>query len=304
MKTKFYALGLMLFSAAAFAQTPEILYYNFNGTGTTVPNLATAATAPTATIVGNLTLGPNTTCLQNGLVGSSSVSTGNYLDTGWNLSLSGSWTIHFKINNFTNTDSILYYLFGDSTSQFRLFTNGIAGANNLMLRGTGLTNVTIADVFPATQPVDIILVYDSTTQQIQAYKDGVLATTVAQPAPVSISGGAFKVGGYGTNTGLKTGMVLDEFGLFNRAITAAEVATLGAACSLSTSEVSKSDNKIAVHENSLIINEGSFGQYVILDYSGRKVQAGNTKGSSIDISLLTTGYYFIKYGENTARFRK
>ncbi len=304
MKTKIYLLGLMVFSAMSFAQTPEILYYNFNGTGTSVPNLASAGTAPTATIVGNLSLGPNTTCLQNGLVGTGSVSTGNYMDTGYNLQLPGSWTIHFVINNFTNTDSVLYYLFGETTTQFRMFTNGVAGANNLMLRALGMTNVTINNVFPATQPVDIILVYDSVAQEVRGYKDGVLETTVAQPSAIALSGGNFVVGGYGTNTGLKTGMVLDEFGLFNRAITAAEVASLSAACSLSTNEVSQSEDKIAVHENSLVIGEGSFGEYVIFDYSGRRLQSGSTKGNTINISLLTKGYYFIKYGEKSARFKK
>ena len=64
---------------------PEILYYKFNGSGTTVPNLASAPPVGTATanIMGDITQGGSAIC--NGtLIGSGQLSSTNYLDTAWN----------------------------------------------------------------------------------------------------------------------------------------------------------------------------------------------------------------------------
>ncbi|MEZ4687650.1 MAG: hypothetical protein R3B47_16775 [Bacteroidia bacterium] len=54
------ALGLILCTALAFGQgVPELLYYQFNGSGTTVPNRASnpPSGSGNGTIVGNLSQG-------------------------------------------------------------------------------------------------------------------------------------------------------------------------------------------------------------------------------------------------------
>jgi hypothetical protein len=313
MKLKIYFFLVIAGFYTANAQTPELLYYKFEGTATNIPNLATnpPTGTQTAEIVGNLTLGSSTLCLANGLVGSGSTAVGNYLNTKWNLSLSGSWTMHFKLNNFVNDNTVVYYLMGDGITggaSFRMFTNGGAGANNIRISANGITNINVNGVFPAANPVDIIILYDSTLQQVRTYVNGVLNTTTAQGSPIALNGTTLKIGGYASTgiTGMKAGMIIDEFGLFNRAITATEIASLNDFCSsLSTEDnVIKDDNSRIYTENgNLILEKGKFGKYEIYDYSGRTLMSGNQSSNSIDISILKKGVYIIKYGENTARFK-
>jgi len=312
MKTKIYTFLLIGAGLLLKAQTPELLYYKFEGTAANIPNLAINPPAGTqsAQIVGNFTLGANTACLGNGLVGSSSTTTANYLDTKWNIALSGSWTIHLKFNNFVNDTTTVYYLLGDSTSgggsSFRMFTNGAPGANNIRLTGNGMTNVLITNVFPANSPVDLIIVYDNVAQNVKAYVNGVLNSTTAQANPLVFNGTLFKVGAYGgSGTGMKTGMTMDEFGLFNRAISDSEIASLNDFCSLSTDEVKKDgDSKIAVKDGQLVLSKGNFNIYSIYDYTGREILRGNESSNTIDIHSLQKGIYIIKYGNNiSTRFR-
>lgn len=308
---KIYSLFVLVFGFMVNAQIPEILYYKFDGvTGIDVPNLASnpPTGAQTAQIVGNLTLGSNTTCLGNGLVGTGSTGNANYLNTNWNLSLSGSWTLHLKFNNYTNNTTTVYYLLGDGISggsSFRMFTNGAPGANNVRLTANGMTNVDIPDVFTAAAPIDLIVIYDSTAQNVKAYVNGVLKATVAQANPLNFNGTIFKVGGYGSSiTGMKAGMIIDEFGLFNRAITDSEIASLNNFCSLNTNEVIKKDNnRVVVKANFLLLEKGNFGKYSIFDYSGREILSGNESSNAINIAELQSGYYIIKYGDVSTRFR-
>ncbi len=305
-------LNLLLLAGACFlakAQTPEILYYKFDNTGTTVSNLALnpPAGAATATVMGNLTLGTNTTCLGNGLVGTGSSSTANHLSTNWNLQLSGSWTMHMKFNNYTSTNTTVYYLLGDQLtggSSFRLFTNGAPGANNVRLSGNGITNVDIDGVFDTSAGLtDLIIIYDSAQQHIRGYVNGVLTVTQPQANPLNINGANFRLGGYGTSTGMKSGMIIDEFGLFNRAITDAEIASLAGFCTLSTSEtVTKQKSQVTVADGHLVTSESKFGDYEILDMSGRLIRKGNSRTNKINIAGLDRGVYLIKTAESSTRF--
>lgn len=306
---------LFLLSAAVFAkaQIPEVLYYKFDGTGTTVPNLASAPTsgALTANILGSITQSPtNNACLGGALTGTNASALSDYLSTGWDLSLSGSWTINFKINNYTYSGSELNYLFGDVSTgaQLRMFTNGVAGANNLLLRGTGITDFKIVGVFPITTPKTITIVYDNTTQDMKGYVNGVLAVTVHQTSPLVINGANFRVGGYGNATttfGLRAGMTMDEFGIFNRAITAPEIQSLNNFCAnLSTNEASSNKNKSKIYtkENYLLIDQGKFGKYSIFDMSGRAILSGTENSNVINISNLQKGVYIINYNNTSQKF--
>lgn len=312
MKTKIYSFLLLTICLFLKAQTPELLYYKFEGTATNIPNLATNPPAGTqiGEIAGNLTLGSNTACLGNGLVGSGSTGTSNYFNTKWNLALSGSWTIHLKFNNYTSNVTTVYYLLGDAITggnSFRMFTNGAPGTGGVRLTANGMSNVDVPGVFSTTSAlVDLIFVYDSSLQNIKAYLNGVLKTTVTQSTPLSFNGALFKLGTYGTNTGMKAGMTMDEFGLFNRAITDAEIASLNNFCSaLSTDEMIKDNNtKIVVKAGNLILTKGSFGKYSIYDFAGREILTGDETSNMINIHTLQKGVYIIKYGENiSTRFK-
>lgn len=229
--TKIVALACCLFSTAAFAQlTPELLYYKFDGSGTNVPNYASAPPVgtATATLMGGLTQGIGTSEICSGsVIGSGVSSSTDYVNTGWATSLSSasSWTISFRTSNITGT-STLYYIFGDNNaSAFRCFTNGVAGPNNWILRGTGLSDVYI-NGGATVAPHMCTYVYDATLAQVRGYLDGVLVTTVAQGAFTFSSAGPFKVIGYGTNVGMSAGGELDEFRLYSRALTGAEISQL------------------------------------------------------------------------------
>ncbi|MGV3596826.1 MAG: T9SS type A sorting domain-containing protein [Bacteroidota bacterium] len=218
-----------LFSVMQYVQaqgTPEILYYKFNGSGTTVPNLASSPPSGTSTasLAGSISQGSTGTCSGKALVGTGATSTNDYVNTGWTTSVTGSWTISFWTNNIPSTTTT-YYIFGDVTAgSFRCFTGGVAGAGNWILRGP-LTDVQVVGA-ASTSPAVTTFVYDSTAGKIYAYLNGSLVNTVNQTA-FSLSGsGPFKVGGYSSSNSLPSGSLMDEFRFYRRALSAAEVAKL------------------------------------------------------------------------------
>ena len=242
---------------------PEILYYDFNGTGTTVPNLA--STPPvgtaTATIVGAQTQGPGGVCNSNALIGTGTSSSTDYLNTGYATSLTGSWTLSFWSSNITPS-STLFYVVGDVTAgSFRCFTNGVAGADNWILRGS-FTDVLIpggATVAPHLNT----WVYDQTAGFMYAYLDGALVNTVAQ-SPITISGtGPFKVGSYGSSTGLNTGGFMDDFRLYDRALSPAEILTLLAPGGSSTETVSACDSYFWPADGATYSSSGTYNTTVV-----------------------------------------
>lgn len=228
MKNKFTLSGYLFIVLFAFLSlnaeaqnVPELIYYKFDGTGTSVTNSASTPVGNNpATISGTLTQG-GTGQFGGGLQGTGASSSTDVINSGWNTSLTGSWTISLYLNNIPSSSTLFYY-FGDAgASSFRCFTNGVAGANNLMLRGP-LTDVII--VGGATVGVANVchFVYDATVPEIRGYYNGVLAVTVPQAA-ISLTGTGFQVGGYATNSGLSGTM--DEFRLYDRALTATEISS-------------------------------------------------------------------------------
>lgn len=214
-------------SLSAQLLTPEVLYYKFDGTGTSVPNLASSPPpgTTTATIMGGLTQGGNSIC-QGTIIGSGNASSTDYVNTGWAPNLgASSWTISFRTENITPS-STLFYIFGDAnTASFRCFTNGVAGPNNWILRGAGLTDIYInggATVAPHMST----FVYDASMNQVRGYLDGVLVTTVAQGAVNMTGTGPLKVIGYGTNVGMPANGHLDEYRFYSRALTQMEITQL------------------------------------------------------------------------------
>jgi hypothetical protein len=223
-------LGALLgaVSLASAQPIPEILHYKFNETGTSVTNNASAPPAGTATgtinggITQNATMG--TTVLKAAVRTGVSLAT-DYINTGWATSLSGSWSISFFTSDIAPS-STLYYIMGDSTaSSFRIFTNGVAGASNWILRGP------VADVLlngAADVPTAMAtFVYDSTANEVRAYKNGVLANTVAQTPALSVSGtGPFEVIGYAGNVGLNAGGKLADVRIYSKALSQTEITAI------------------------------------------------------------------------------
>lgn len=210
---------------------PDVLHYQFSGTGTSVPNLASSppAGAGIATIMGALTqTGEDLNTLGGGysLRGSGQPSDTDYLDTGWATDLgTGSWTISFAAKGI-GTSATLFYVFGDmAASNFRCFTNGVAGPGNWILRGGGLSDVLVPGGAMA-QATRTTFVYDQSASEVRAYLDGVLVNTVSQSALNVTGSGPFKVMGYSNNIGAPDGGLLDDFRVYRRALSATEVQAL------------------------------------------------------------------------------
>jgi len=229
---KLYLLLMLTLSVSGqlFAQTvpnPELLYYRFEGSGTSVPN--EALTPPpgtaTATIMGSVTQGPNGVC-GGSLIGSGNASSTDYLNTNYAPNLNNvPWTISIRSKDII-ASSTLFYIFGDANSNsFRCFTNGVAGPNNWILRCTGMVDVYV-NGGAIVAPTMTTFTFDPTTMNIKGYLNGVLVTTVAQTNVPIIGTGPLKVMGYGSNVGSPAGGKLDEFRLYDRALTDAEVAQL------------------------------------------------------------------------------
>ena len=208
----------------------ELLHYQFDGLGTSVPNVALnppAGTA-TATLMGGLTQGAGGQC-GGALIGTGVANT-DYLDTGWATSLgTGAWTISFWSKGIS-TSNVLFYVFGGALpTGFRCFTNGVAGATNWVIRGPGLSDTYINGGALGT-PTMNTFVYDPGAANLKGYLNGTLVTTVAQGALDITESGPFKVMGNSTNrVGAPAGGLLDEFRVYSRALMATEVANLYAA---------------------------------------------------------------------------
>jgi hypothetical protein len=208
---------------ASSAPMPELLYYKFDGTGTSVPNHASNPPAGTAagTLLGSLTQG------STGLCGGALIGTGTQFDrmsTGWATNFTGSWTLSFWLGNnqFDNNPS---YLFGDDAAgAFRCFYGGAAGGNNVLLRG-GSSEISVGGVNPASTL--ITFVYNGTSTDV--YKNG----QFYQNFPVTFTNagsGPFFIGGYNGQTQNSFTGKLDEFRLYNRALSSTEVAALTTSC--------------------------------------------------------------------------
>ncbi len=203
---------------------PELMYFRFDEAG----QLVTANKAnPGTRVTLNATIGGTATMGSAGQFGSALVGSGSgsssMLNTGWSTNLGmNSWTLSVWINNMP-LSTTLNYIFGDaSAGSFRCFSGGVAGSGNIWLRGP-FVDIKINGVAPG--PTVVHFVCDRSTNQIHTYKNGVFvaSTTVSSTFNLTGSGGQFKVGGYATNPML-AGTRLDEFRLYNRVLTAQEIA--------------------------------------------------------------------------------
>lgn len=211
-----FFLSLMLTSTFYSQCPPEILYYRFKtNTGSNTKNFAVPGRGNLmASVIGH-DIGPGgqfDSCLI-GIGG-----TNNYINTGWASNIgTGKWTISCWLNNIEDRNPT--YLFGDqSAGNFRCIFGGAAGTNNIMLRGN-FADVTIPNVMPG--PTVIHIVYDGST--IKVYKNAVLQNSYSRSG-VSLSGsGPFEVGGLGNHNCLNADGMMDEFRLYDRALSYTEI---------------------------------------------------------------------------------
>jgi hypothetical protein len=269
-----------LFSYQSIGQNlpiPEILYYKFNETGTTVTNYASAPPVATATIMGSITQGAVGSC-DGALIGSGNSSSTDYLNTGWATNLgSGAWSIVFSTSGIS-MDGTLFYIFGDgSSNSFRCFTNGVAGATNWVLRGGGLTDIYINGGALTTETT-CAFVFDPISNTVKGYLNGVLTTTVAQGA-VNVAGvGPFKVMGYNSNTGAPLGGLMEEFMMYNRALTDAEVLQLYLRQSINYITVSTCGSYTAP-SGAVFTTTGNYNDTIPNSFCGDSI-------TSIDLTIL------------------
>lgn len=224
-------IGSMAMASMSIAQapTPELLFYKFDQTGTTVTNRASnpPANTGTATLLGGLVQGGsiNGTFLK-AVVGSGNSSSTDYVNTGWATNLSGSFSISF-FSSEIEPSSTLFYVMGDNTAgAFRIFTNGVAGPGNWIMRGTGLNDIFLNGGAVVDTTMNTF-VYDSAAQQLRTYLNGVLVSTVSQTTPQSLAGsGPFKVIGYSSNVGLNAGGKVGDVRVYSRALAPSEITAI------------------------------------------------------------------------------
>ena len=213
----------------------QLLYYKFDrGQGDEVVNYGSAK--GTSTMV-NAGVGPWQKAGKFGpaMLGSANtLSTHyNYCDTGWNGAMKGDFTAHWWMKERHAPGTGLSYIFG-GVGSFRCFTNGVAGAG-LWVRGfnSGSTfnivmptsGATLQARSRAATGVCVSLVVKG--KSAQWYVDGkahgsarVLPVDGANIAPVGTS--TFKIGKHISNAS-SSAYDLDEFRLFNRAASPAEI---------------------------------------------------------------------------------
>ncbi|MBM4159373.1 MAG: T9SS type A sorting domain-containing protein, partial [Ignavibacteria bacterium] len=197
---------------------PDLIYYKFlnNPSANTVFNYAIPGVGNNPATLTSLTLtsgGQFDSCLSGTATASAKITTGYNLSTG-----TSSFTISMWLNNLP-TPASTRYLFGDLGHSFRCFVGGVAPSGGAVLRGTGVTDVPINNIFPG--PTVIHIVYDSAISAVKIYKNGVLDNTVSQ-APFNFTAGTgFTVGGYSSSAGLQG--LMDEFRFYKRALDAAEI---------------------------------------------------------------------------------
>lgn len=200
-------------------QVPDLIYYKFlnNPTPTTVRNYAVPGVGTNPATLTTLTLtsgGQFDSCLSGVATASAKITTGYNLSTG-----TSSFTISMWLNNLP-TPATTRYLFGDPGLSFRCFVGGVAPTNGAILRGTGVTDVNIPNIFPGPSVVHIV--YDSATATVKIYKNGSLTNSVVQTAFNFTAGTGFTVGGYSSSAGLEG--LMDEFRFYKRALDSTEIA--------------------------------------------------------------------------------
>jgi hypothetical protein len=296
---------------------PDLIYYKFmNNTPGFTPNFAIPGVGSNpAPLTGTgLVFAPSgqfDSCISGTGTASS------HVNTNWQTNFgAGSWTISMWLNNLP-TNTTVYYMFEEATGGFRSFIGGAAGSGNILLRGTGLTDVIIPSITPG--PTVVHFVYDSASATIKGYKNGVFALNVPQAVPLNLATGTnFQVAGYSSLVGLNGQM--DEFRIYRRALSQAEITAtwnqnLGVVTGVTpvSNEVPENYKLSQNYPNPFnsmcnvqfsMCNAGNV-KLVVYNVLGREVQTlinerlnGGTYEKLFDASMLPSGVYFYRLEVN------
>ncbi len=217
------------------ATLPELIYYKFEGSGTTVDNLASnpPSGSNTANIVGSPTQGGSGIC-SGTLIGGGGGGLGNHLNTNWIPNINGSWTISFRTANIpANGASVVFGFTGGLN--MGCVQKGVDSWELQFFLNSTLYKVEV----PGTAGTGIhttTFVYNSSTNAVLGYGDGVLRTTVSLPAAMSFVGtDPIWLGGYGGSSFLlPAGALIDEFRMYNRVVSSTEINQLANTCTPGT----------------------------------------------------------------------
>ncbi len=222
------AMMLLAFSSVLEAQRPELYYYRFNETsGVTTNDLANPGLPGVTAIVTNGAVFNSNLQRLGAACVNTIPATGAPVQTNKVFTASGDWSVEIWAFDNDNSDpTALRYLFGDQTANsFRCFRGGIAGANNIAFRMTGMNDVIVPGGAPFATWAHLCFVNDSRARTVTPYLNGVALPAVPQTNALPILGTAtsgLDIGGY--NTAVPWRGLIDEFRFWNRALTPAEVA--------------------------------------------------------------------------------
>lgn len=287
---------LCTFSNSLLAQIPELMWFKFNtSTGGVTPNDAPAATkvCPSGTIVGTQLSVSGTGQFGTGLAAAAMTSTAtDYVNTGWATNLTGqSWTISLWLN-IPNPATTRYY-FGDNTAgSFRCFTGGAASTG---LRLTGPFTINTSTIQPG--PCVVHYVYDNTALTVSAYVNGVFNTSITVASPPALAGaGPFKIGGYASGNGYEG--IIDEFRMYNRALTATEITNtwnqpLGSVCNAPTGLTATGVTYNSANTSWGAVTGATGYEYAVTTSATAPATGTATTGTSYNAPALTAGttYY-------------
>jgi len=227
-------LGALVFVCGTALAQPPLLQYLFDGpTGDGVTINSGSFSPGPHPLVGHEENGigsGGSPCLKGAGTTTSEVT------TGFNPSVlgTGSWTVGFCINCSANTSgTATQYVFGGTTNGWRIFSGGVAGAGNLLLRGTGMPDTNIAGGEGATGWVHCVWVYDSSVGRLRGYKDGIQVAdnVVSGYVGFAASTTAVVFAKYtGSTNTLRLNNLMEDARLYDRALTPAEIGTWYGQC--------------------------------------------------------------------------
>ena len=132
------------------------------------------------------------------------------------------WTKTAAVANDTNAQSIAENAYTTGWAMWYDGTRTVSGVNDMYVK-VGGTTITLTDYSPRRAPIHFGFTYDGTNARV--YKNGTLIKTTVIPVK-PVSGGTLYVG-RGVTTGGNANMgQMDEFCLYKRALSSAEVALL------------------------------------------------------------------------------
>jgi hypothetical protein len=134
-----------------------------------------------------------------------------------------SFTLGFCLNTQAN-NGVFQYIGGDGAgSGWRIFINGSAGVGNIRMTGFG-TTLDIAGGAGATGWAHVVWAYDAGAGQVRGYLNGV-ATSSGAAGPLALNSGlTYLIGRHSAAaTSLQAGSLVDDFRLYDRALSVAEI---------------------------------------------------------------------------------